>query len=60
MMLASFLSGSGDGGVVHAGGTKSQLPEGIGTDGNRPGSVWGMNLAAEKRFMNSWLTLSSR
>lgn len=30
------------------------------TDGNRPTSVCGRNLAALKRFMKSWLTLSSR
>ena len=30
------------------------------TDGNLEASVCGMNLAAEKRFMKSWLTLSSR
>ena len=30
------------------------------TDGNNVGSVCGINLAALKRFINSWLTLSSR
>jgi hypothetical protein len=29
------------------------------TDGNREVSVWGKNLAAEKRFMNSWFTFNS-
>ncbi len=29
------------------------------TDGNNVGSVWGMNFAAEKRFMNSWFTFNS-
>jgi len=30
------------------------------TDGNKDGSVLGRNLAALNRFINSWLTLSSR
>ena len=30
------------------------------TDGNKDGSVCGRNFAALKRFINSWLTLSSR
>ncbi len=33
---------------------------GMVTLGKRAGSVWGMNLAAEKRCMKAWLTLSSR
>jgi hypothetical protein len=39
-------------------GLRSNYP--LGTEGNQSLWVWGMNLAAEKRFMKSWFTLSSK